>query len=139
MATTTSKKPRNKPSKSVFLSGTYEDQIDCIEEVKSLMGELGIIVTHFKEGCFQDGSTVHAHDICLEEVHKVKNYLLILDRVMGSDYEGAKIKYRGLRTQGEVSESVSSAILKNLDAAFYRLLPKTKHPVFLINIHPFDQ
>lgn len=103
-------------SKSVFLIGTYEDQIDCIEEVKSLLAELGIIVHHFKEGGFQDGRLVHSHDRCLEKVHEVKNYLLILDRVMGSDYEGEKIKYKGLSiTEAEFEEAYDESVRNGED------------------------
>ena len=42
-------------ARRVFLSGTYEDQNDCIEEIKNNLAGQGITVLHFKEGDFYGG------------------------------------------------------------------------------------
>lgn len=83
--------------KRVFLSATYEDQTDLIEEIKSKMAELGVKVIHFKEPDFYDGRAgIHSHDICIEKVKITPNYILIVNSRAGSDYEGNNSDYRGL-------------------------------------------
>lgn len=86
-----------KLGKRIFLSGTYEDQVDCIEEIKSKLGEQGVSVVHFKEGGFPNGIPgVHPHDLCLKNVEDTQNYLLIVGEKAGSEYEGEKKDYHGL-------------------------------------------
>ena len=83
--------------KNIFLSATYKDQRDCIEEVKSKLAELGVKAHHFKEGLFYDGRiNVHSHDRCLELVKDIPNYILIVSFKAGSLYEGENSAYDGL-------------------------------------------
>ncbi|MFX1238440.1 MAG: DUF4062 domain-containing protein [Promethearchaeota archaeon] len=83
--------------KEIFLSATYVDQIDCIEEVKSKLAELGVKPYHFKEGQFYNGQMdKHSHDRCIELVEKINNYLLIVNYKAGNSYEGTQDEYRGL-------------------------------------------
>jgi len=86
-----------KKEKKVFLSATYKDIVDCIEEIKSKLAGLGIRVMHFKDSGFHDGTIKrYPHDICIDKAIKTSNYLLILDRRAGQDYKGKNKKYRGL-------------------------------------------
>ena len=74
--------------KEIFLSATYKDQKDCIEEVKSKLAELGAKAHHFKEGPFFDGRIdIHSHDRCLDLVKKIPNYMLIVSFKAGSLYK----------------------------------------------------
>lgn len=83
--------------KEIFLSATYKDQKDCIEEVKSKLAELRVKAHHFKEGPFFEGRIdIHSHDRCLDLVKKIPNYMLIVSFKAGSLYEGKKKAYRGL-------------------------------------------
>lgn len=83
--------------KRVFVSATYEDQKDCVEEVKSKLAELGIRPFHFKEGTFYNGRIeMHSHDRCLKQVEEIPNYILIVSFRAGSLYAGNYNTYRGL-------------------------------------------
>ncbi len=83
--------------KGVFLSATYEDQIDCIEEIKSMLAELNVKVHHFKGGDFQNGrADINPDDRCIEKIAQVPNYMLIVSYRAGSDYGGANTDYKGL-------------------------------------------
>lgn len=83
--------------KKVFLSATYEDQVDCIEEIKSKLAERRIKVHHFKQGDFHDGRLeVHPHDFCIEKVKKIPNYLLIVSFMAGANHEGNNDHFREL-------------------------------------------
>lgn len=95
--------------KKVFISATYKDQRDCVEEVKSKLSELGVIPLHFQEGEFYDGSIdKHSHDRCIELVEQVPNYILIVSYKAGSLYDGANQDYKGLR----ITHSEFKAALK---------------------------
>src|SRR3972149_1390980 len=96
--------------KRVFLSATYEDQMDLIEEIKSKLAELEIKVIHFKEPDFFNGKTgVHSHDICIEKVRETPNYLLIVNYRAGIDYEGSISDYHGLSlTHAEFRSALES-------------------------------
>jgi len=90
-----SKKTKN--IKRVFLSATYDDLTDLIEEIKSKLAAWGIKVVHFKNPDFHSGQTnIHRHDICLKYAKNIPNYLLIVDRRAGENYKGKNSKYRGL-------------------------------------------
>lgn len=83
--------------KRLFISATYNDQKDCIEEVKSKLGELGVEPYHFKEGHFYNGRIdVHSHDRCIEMVRDIPNYLLIVSFKAGTFYAGENVDYRDL-------------------------------------------
>lgn len=83
--------------KRLFISATYKDQRDCIEEVKSKLAELGIKTYHFKEGDFYDGRIdVHSHDRCIELVEETPNYILIASLKAGDSYAGKNEDYRDL-------------------------------------------
>lgn len=98
----------------VFLSATYEDQMDLIEEIKSKLAELGINVVHFKEPGFYDGRTgIHKDDICIEKVESIPNYLLIVSYRAGSDYLGNNPDYRKLSLTHAEFQSAYSSISEN--------------------------
>ncbi|MEK6857794.1 MAG: DUF4062 domain-containing protein [Nanoarchaeota archaeon] len=100
--------------KRVFLSATYEDQMDLIEEIKSKLAELGVNVIHFKEPDFYDGrSGIHAHDICIEKVESTPNYLLIISYRAGSDYLGNNPDYQELSLTHAEFHSAYSSISEN--------------------------
>jgi len=81
----------------LFLSATYNDQKDCVEEVKSKLAELGVSTYHFKEGEFYNGRIdIHSHDRCIELVEHIPNYLLIVSYRAGAFYEGINKNYIGL-------------------------------------------
>lgn len=96
--------------KKVFLSATYMDQKDCIEEVKSKLAEMGIEAHHFKEGDFYNGRIdVHSHDRCLQLVKKIPNYLLIVGFKAGDFYKGKNKNYHGLTiTHAEFKAAVKA-------------------------------
>jgi hypothetical protein len=96
--------------KRVFLSATYEDQTDLIEEIKSKLAELEIKVIHFTEPDFFDGRTgIHSHDICIEKVKSIPNYLLIMNYTAGSNYKGNNPDYKGLSiTHAEFRSALES-------------------------------
>ena len=86
-----------KKVKRVFISGTYEDQIDLIEEIRSKLEGEGIAVVHFKSPEFYNGKVlVHPHDLCLQHVENTANYLLIVGQKAGEDYHGEDTTYQGL-------------------------------------------
>lgn len=100
--------------KEVFLSATYKDQKDCIEEVKSKLAELGVKAHHFKEGLFFDGRiNIHSHDRCLELVKKIPNYMLIVSFEAGSFYEGKKKAYKGLTVTHSEFRTAHEAFTRN--------------------------
>lgn len=81
----------------LFLSATYEDQKDCIEEVKSKLAELGVKTYHFKEGEFYNGRIdIHSHDRCIQLAGQIPNYLLIVSYEAGDLYEGTNKSYSKL-------------------------------------------
>jgi hypothetical protein len=81
----------------LFLSATYSDQKDCVEEVKSKLAELGVSTCHFKEGEFYNGRIdIHSHDRCIELVEQIPNYLLIVSYRAGAFYEGVNKNFNGL-------------------------------------------
>lgn len=100
--------------KRVFISATYEDQIDLIEEIKSKLAELGVETIHFKNYGFYNGrSEIHAHDICIEKVESTSNYLLIVNYRAGMDYTGNNPAYRDLSLTHAEFQSAHGAINEN--------------------------
>ena len=100
--------------KRVFLSATYEDQVDCIEEIRSKLNENEINVIHFRRGGFPDGRIgVHPQDVCLENVENTPNYIIIVDRKAGADYEGVKPDYHGLTVTHAEFRTAYEASLKD--------------------------
>lgn len=98
----------------VFLSATYEDQMDLIEEIKSKLAELGVNVIHFKNPGFYDGRTgTHAHDICIEKVEETPNYLLIVNYRAGADYNGENPDYQELSLTHAEFQSAYRSITEN--------------------------
>lgn len=96
--------------KKLFLSATYKDLRDCIEEVKSRLGEIGVEVHHFKEGPFFDGIINRSpHDRCIELVKEVPNYMLIVSFEGGQFYRGKDQTYEGLTiTHAEFRAAVNA-------------------------------
>ena len=100
--------------KRVFLSATYEDQMDLIEEIKMKLAQLGINVIHFKEPNFYNGRTgIHAHDICIEKVESTPNYLLIVNYRAGSDYLGNNSEYKELSLTHAEFQAAYNSISEN--------------------------
>lgn len=100
--------------KKLFVSATYRDQRDCIEEVKSKLAELGVKAYHFKEGHFYDGRIdIHSHDRCIELVEEIPNYLLIVSFKAGEFYEGEYENYRGLTVTHAEFRAAINAFSKN--------------------------
>ncbi len=100
--------------KRVFLSATYEDQMDLIEEIKSKLAELGVNVIHFKEPDFYNGRTgIHKDDICIEKVESTPNYLLIVNYRAGCDYTGNNPMYKELSLTHAEFQTAYSSISEN--------------------------
>ena len=106
----------------VFVSATYRDQRDCIEEVKSRLAELGVKAWHFKEGHFYDGRIDrHAHDRCIEFVERVPNYIVVISFEAGNYYEGENDLYRGLTiTHAEFRAAINAFNSKRRIYTFVR-------------------
>lgn len=104
-----------KKEKEVFLSATYEDLKDLIEEVKSILAERGYKVIHFKNYDFHNGtSSKHRHDVCVDKAKGTPCYLLIIDGRGGALYDGDYTDYRGLTvTHAEFKAASSQPNNKN--------------------------
>jgi len=107
--------------KRVFLSATYEDQVDCIEEIISKLNENGINVIQFTRGGFPDGRIgVHPHDVCLENVENTPNYIIIVGYKAGADYEGVKPDYCGLTvTHAEFRTAYEASVKDDNRRSFF--------------------
>lgn len=100
--------------KRVFLSATYEDLMDLIEEIKSKLAELGVDVIHFKEPDFYDGRTgIHKDDICIEKAESAPNYLLIVNYRAGCEYAGNNPMYKELSLTHAEFQAAYSSISEN--------------------------
>jgi hypothetical protein len=111
--------------KELFLSATYNDQKDCIEEVKSKLAEIGVSSYHFKEGEFYDGRIdIHSHDRCIELVEKIPNYLLIISYSAGTFYKGVNQDYNGLTITHAEFKAALNATKKDTNRRLYPFVRK---------------
>jgi len=109
----------------LFLSATYNDQKDCVEEVKSKLAEFGVSTCHFKEGEFYNGRIdIHSHDRCIELVEQIPNYLLIVSYRAGSFYEGINKNYSGLTVTHSEFKAALNATQKDSNRRLYPFVRK---------------
>ncbi|MCK4817200.1 DUF4062 domain-containing protein [bacterium] len=109
----------------LFLSATYNDQRDCVEEVKSKLAELGVSTCHFKEGEFYNGRIdIHSHDRCIELVEQIPNYLLIVSYRAGAFYEGINKNYSGLTVTHSEFKAALNATKKDPNRRLYLFVRK---------------
>jgi len=117
--------------KELFLSATYTDQKDCIEEVKSKLAELGVRAWHFKEGEFYNGRIdIHSHDRCIELVEQIPNYLLIVSYRAGAFYEGGDKSYNGLTVTHSEFKAAFKATKKDQNRRLYPFVRKEVWNIF---------
>ena len=111
--------------KELFLSATYNDQKDCVEEVKSKLAELDVRAWHFKEGEFYNGRIdIHSHDRCIELVEQIPNYLLIVSYRAGAFYEGKDKNYSGLTVTHSEFIAARRATKENPNRRLYPFVRK---------------
>ena len=111
--------------KKIFISATYKDQRDLIEEVKSKLSELEVEPSHFKEGEFFNGRIdIHSHDRCIELVEEIPNYILIVSYKAGSLYDGTNENYRGLRITHAEFKAAHSATVEDNKRRIYPFVRK---------------
>lgn len=111
--------------KKLFLSATYIDQKDCVEEVKSKLAELEVSTCHFKEGEFYNGRIdIHPHDRCIELVEQIPNYLLIVSYRAGTFYEGINKDYNGLTVTHAEFKAALNATKKDTNRRLYLFVRK---------------
>lgn len=109
----------------LFLSATYNDQKDCVEEVKSKLAELGVSTYHFKEGEFYNGRIdIHSHDRCIELVEQTPNYLLIVSYRAGSFYEGINKDYSDLTVTHSEFKAALNATINDSSRRLYPFVRK---------------
>jgi len=143
------------PIKSIFLSSTVENLLDCRAEVVDKLESKGIKVIYSESPEFAGIPRKNVYDMCLDNVLAASHFIIILDKNYGDLYQGNRYKdrFKGISiTHAELKFALEDEkkpiffyVRKSVWHIYYEVWKKNKdvecdiHPGIFEMIKEFDE